>query len=84
MSQFIRQFLEVDFYVSTFFAIEFPRQRFKIGVPHSDFYSSGKPTYNQRVTDRVTISEFVVQEARSVRPEYWRVGTMLSRSPRES
>jgi hypothetical protein len=59
MSQFIRQFLEVDFYVSTFFAIEFPRQRFKIGVPHSDFYSSGKPTYNKRVTDEVNASKII-------------------------
>jgi hypothetical protein len=42
-----------DFYVSTFFAIELPRQRFKIGVPHIDFYSSCKRTYNKRVTDEV-------------------------------
>ena len=42
-----------DSYLSTFFAIDLPRKRFKIGVPHVDFYSSCKETYNKRVTDKV-------------------------------
>jgi hypothetical protein len=45
------------FFLSTFFAIEFPRHRFRIGVPHIDFYSSCKPTYNKRVTDEVNASK---------------------------
>ena len=47
-----------NLYVPIFFAIEFPRHRFKIGVPHIDFYSSRKRTYNKLVTDQVTPKNF--------------------------
>jgi len=48
-----------DFYDSTIFAIELPRQRIKIGVPHSDFYSSCERTYNKRVTDEVNALKII-------------------------
>ena len=44
---------ESDFYISTFFAIELPSQRIKIGVSHIDLYSSCERPYNKRVTDEV-------------------------------
>jgi hypothetical protein len=49
--------------LSTFFAIEFARQRRKIGIRHIDFYSSCKRTYNKRVTDQVTLEkDFLTSE----------------------
>ena len=47
-----------DFCVSTFFASEFARQRFKIGVPHIGFYSSWGSAYNSSATDQVTHGKF--------------------------